>query len=264
MLNMNLIANSGIQLYTVPIDINLTDNFKMYFYEWFDDVDVQLKLEIAHKFSSEEGDIWVKKRTIYDFLGLGVSDGKVGRIEGSVFKPYKWEEIKKEFFEFGNKTITPMESEETGTDCFELNTSRCKWEIFENRWLPFPLFVLGNNGRSKFGPTNWCRCKLIPDSSDKNTKKYKIYTFLFFALLYKSLNLTKESIHFHTVSFSSASKFPDLHSFLKLIDFDFAILSNTSLSRKNISFLPVMYFFNSWSFLFILYINLVITSSIGI
>lgn len=174
MFNMNLIANSGIQLYTIPININLTDNFKMYFYEWFDDVDFQLKLEIAHKFSSEEGDIWVKKRTIYDFLGLGVSNGKVGRMEGSVFKPYKWEEIKKEFFEFGNKTITPMESEETGTDCFELNTSRCKWEIFENRWLPFPLFVLGNNGKSKFGPTNWCRCKLIPDSSDKNTKKYNL------------------------------------------------------------------------------------------
>ena len=43
MLNMNLIANSGIQIYTVSIEINLTDNFKMYFYEWFDDVDFQLK-----------------------------------------------------------------------------------------------------------------------------------------------------------------------------------------------------------------------------
>ena len=33
---MNLIANTGIQFFTVPLEINLNDNFKMYFHEWFD------------------------------------------------------------------------------------------------------------------------------------------------------------------------------------------------------------------------------------
>jgi hypothetical protein len=56
---MNLIANTGIQLFTVPMEINLNDNFKMYFHEWFDVNDEQLKLEIAHNFSEDE--IWVSK-----------------------------------------------------------------------------------------------------------------------------------------------------------------------------------------------------------
>ena len=33
---MNLIANSGIQLYTQNVEIKLNDNFKMFFHEWYD------------------------------------------------------------------------------------------------------------------------------------------------------------------------------------------------------------------------------------
>ena len=60
---MNLIANSGIQFYTIPLEIDLDDNFKMHFHEWFDVNDEQLKLEIAHNFP--EDDIWVSKKDIY-------------------------------------------------------------------------------------------------------------------------------------------------------------------------------------------------------
>ena len=169
---MNLIANTGIQFFTVPLEINLNDNFKMYFHEWFDMKDEQLKLEIAHNFSEDE--IWVSKKDIYNLLGLGLTDGKVGRIEDAVFKPYKWEEIKDDFFSDENQTITPMESEDGGSDCFQMTLNRCRWEKFENHWLPFPFFSIGSNGKSKFAPTNWCRCKLIPDSSNGSTKKYNL------------------------------------------------------------------------------------------
>jgi hypothetical protein len=41
--------------------------------------------------------------------------------------------------------------------------------------LPFPFFTLDSNGRSEFAPTNWCRCKLIPDTtSGGNAKKYNL------------------------------------------------------------------------------------------
>ena len=51
---MNLIANTGIQFFTIQLEINLNDNFKMYFHEWFDLNDEQLKLEIAHNFTEDE------------------------------------------------------------------------------------------------------------------------------------------------------------------------------------------------------------------
>ena len=60
---MNLIANTGIQFFTIQLEINLNDNFKMYFHEWFDVNDEQLKLEIAHNFTEDE--IWVSKKDIY-------------------------------------------------------------------------------------------------------------------------------------------------------------------------------------------------------
>ena len=63
---MNLIANTGIQLFTIPLEIDLNNNFKMFFHEWLDSQDIQLKLEIAHYFSEEE--IWVKK---FDLSELG-------------------------------------------------------------------------------------------------------------------------------------------------------------------------------------------------
>ena len=46
---ISLIANSGIQFHTLKISIDINDGKnKMYFHEWFDTVDVKLKLELAH------------------------------------------------------------------------------------------------------------------------------------------------------------------------------------------------------------------------
>ena len=56
---MNLIANTGIQYFTIPSEINTSDNFKMYFHKWFVVEEKQLKLEIAHFFSGD--DLWIKK-----------------------------------------------------------------------------------------------------------------------------------------------------------------------------------------------------------
>ena len=92
---MNLIANSGIQYFTFPIEINKEDNFRMYFHEWFDDTSQQIKLEIAHYFSDE--DIWVKK---YDLTNLGYS------IFQNNFKvTERWGNIQDDFYEDGNQPI---------------------------------------------------------------------------------------------------------------------------------------------------------------
>src|SRR5690554_1603786 len=160
---MNLIANSGIQLYTIPFEINLDDNFKMYFHEWFDASDSQLKMEIAHYFSEEE--IWVKK---YDLTDLGYATAKDDFVVTE-----NWETIQEDF-EAESKSPIPIDTEEPeDSGCFQMSINRIKWEKFENIWYPMPFFLMKNN-KSEFGPTNWCRFKLIPVEENGNIRKYNL------------------------------------------------------------------------------------------
>ena len=81
---MNLIANTGIQLFHEKLQIEPNDKFKMYFHEWYDINDQQLKLELAHYFSDQG--LWVKKQNLSS-LGY-VKNGSVTD---------NWETIKPEF-----------------------------------------------------------------------------------------------------------------------------------------------------------------------
>jgi hypothetical protein len=153
-INMNLISNTGLQFFTIPLEIRLNDNLKMYFHEWFDTEDAQLKLEVAHFFSEEE--VWVKK---HDLALLGyVNNGKVSD---------NWEIIKDDFDAEGKIPIQIETAQPEDSGCFQESINRIKWDKFENRWLPFPFFTIGNNDKSEFGPTNWCRFKLIPVEANK-------------------------------------------------------------------------------------------------
>lgn len=157
---MNLIANTGIQLFTFSLEINLNDTFKMYFHEWYDTVDNQQKLEIAHYFSQDE--VWVKKYDLY-YLGF-VKNGQVTE---------SWENIKEDFEMEGKRTIPIPTNEPKDAGCFQQSISRIKWEKFENTWLPVPFFALKVN-KTEFGPTNWCRVKFIPVEKTATGKKYNL------------------------------------------------------------------------------------------
>lgn len=167
---MNLIANSGIQYYSIPLEIDLNNNFKMYFREWFDVENSQLKLELTHKFS--EDDIWVKKQEL-SVLGF-LTNNQVGYYKNDKFINYKWEEIVKDFEYEGYQVIRPMETDDGGSDCFSITLNKFRFEKFENHWLPFPYFKTQDNGRSGFGPTNWCRFKLVPESISGTKRKYTL------------------------------------------------------------------------------------------
>ena len=155
-MSINLIANTGIQLLAVPLEINEDDNFKMYFHEWYDTDDEQLKLEIAHFFPEEE--IWVKKH----HLSL------LGYVSNGIVKD-NWENIKGDFQEEGYEVI-PIDTETSeDSGCFHKSANRLKWNKFENVWFPMPFFLLNGN-RTEFGPTNWCRFKLIPERTTGRSK----------------------------------------------------------------------------------------------
>lgn len=163
---MNLIANTGIQLLTIQLEINFNNNFKMYFHEWLDIEERQKKLEIAHFFSEEE--IWIKKHILYG-SNLGYAT-----LNNNYKVTDTWETISADD-EFNNSCRIPIDTEEArDSGCFDLSISKIKesdWVKFENTWFPMPFFQL-NGKRSDFGPTNWCRFKLIPNGHDGNIKKY--------------------------------------------------------------------------------------------
>ncbi len=157
---MNLISNTGIQYFTKEFEISLNDNFKMYFHEWFDIEEEQLKLEIAHFFSEEE--VWVKK---YDLSYLGyTTNGKINE---------SWEKIKDDFDSEGKYPISIDTEDSKDSGCFQQSISRINWDKFENVWFPIPFFLL-NSKKSEFGPTNWCRCKLIPVETTGKSRKYNL------------------------------------------------------------------------------------------
>ncbi|MCL2650062.1 MAG: virulence factor SrfB [Candidatus Azobacteroides sp.] len=165
---MNLIANSGIQFFSIPMEINLNDNFKMYFHEWLDIEDQQKKLEIAHFFSEEE--IWLKKHILYGRnLGYATLNNEYKVIDS-------WETISSDD-EFDHSYIIPIDTAEArDSGCFDVSVGRISeddWKKFENTWFPMPFFQLKGN-RSDFGPTNWCRFKLIPHETSGRLRKYNL------------------------------------------------------------------------------------------
>ena len=160
---MNLIANTGIQLFTIPLEIDLNNNFKMFFHEWLDSQDIQLKLEIAHYFSEEE--IWVKK---FDLSELGYA------IQRNNYKiTESWDTIINDD-EFNKNSIIKIDTEDPkDSGCFQIGVGRINFEKFENVWFPMPFFLL-NGKQSEFGPTNWCRFKLIPVDNTSKIRKYNL------------------------------------------------------------------------------------------
>jgi hypothetical protein len=81
--------------------------------------------------------------------------------------------IKDDFEADGFSPIKIDTEDPKDSGCFQESINRIKWDKFENLWLPFPFF-LTNNNKSEFGPTNWCRFKLIPVETNGRFRKYNL------------------------------------------------------------------------------------------
>ena len=44
-----LIANSGIQMFTFKLKLDIQNKFKMWFHEWYDTSNGQWRLDLAHE-----------------------------------------------------------------------------------------------------------------------------------------------------------------------------------------------------------------------
>lgn len=83
-------------------------------------------------------------------------------------------------------------------------------DTIENQWLPMPLFEKDSAGNSAFGPTGWCRMKLVPLSKVKNSKRYRIVWAFDTSAVNDDRSETKPSFYGETEKFYSICNNPSL------------------------------------------------------
>lgn len=147
---LTLIANSGIQFYKflLKIDPNAEGIKGIGFYEWIDTQAQRVTLEYARFLPDEE--VWVSKRQLAE-EGFVDENGKL----------------------LDNINLNVLQKLDEDSEIFTVNDIETPLEFFENRWMPLPYFESVGEGNMRFGPTNWCRIKLVPHNVQRKVKEYK-------------------------------------------------------------------------------------------
>ncbi len=153
-----LIANSGIQLLTCELTIDLSSKSRYLFHEWFDEKEIQTNLEFAYILKESEKVVRLADLESCRFID---TDGNLNIKEEEVLSN-------------PNIEILHEGDIENAEDIFALklnDTRHCYLSSMFNKWIPLPYFELDSFGNCKNGPYNWVRCKLIPrnDSETQST-----------------------------------------------------------------------------------------------
>ena len=155
------IANSGIQIITLPLSINTQEKYKMWYHEWYDTTNGEWILDPVYELRTEDECVYYNKQKLY----------KGGYLADPT--------IEIDVDDLKNDGITPLRIDDENCsgvkgDIFNMTfTDRdCKLQAFENVWLPLPYFFKRTPKRFKFGPLNWARLKLVPKSECKGIKYY--------------------------------------------------------------------------------------------
>ena len=158
-----LIANTGIQLLTVSIDINLNARFKEWFHEWYDNDTGEWKLELVHEKNTDEGNYYFRKEELINggFLANPESEPDVLTLRHYGVNPIRIDD--------------DMVAGEIG-EVFDMTFSNRdnKFRAFENKWIPIPYFFRRGRKRFTFGPLNWARMKMVPVKEENGIVSYDI------------------------------------------------------------------------------------------
>lgn len=158
-----LIANSGIQLMTFRLNLDVQNRFKMWFHEWYDTANGQWRLDLAHEAITEDATYYYDKHELFDggYLNDPTIEFDVTELKADGILPLQIDDqlcpdVKGELYK-----ITFADKHN-------------KLSEFENKWLPLPYFFKRTEKRYKFGPLNWSRFKLIPRASSNGTREYDV------------------------------------------------------------------------------------------
>jgi len=162
MKDFTLIANSGIQLTTFQLTINVQDKFKLWYHEWYDTEKGKWCLDPVYELRTDTECYYYNKKKLYN--GGYLSDSN--EIDVNDLK---------------NDGIFPLCIDDENCpgvkgDIFYMTFSdrQNKLSMFENVWLPIPFFFKSTPKRFNFGPLNWARVKLIPKGDDKTLRNYDV------------------------------------------------------------------------------------------
>lgn len=150
-----LIANSGIQMLTFKLRLDIQNKYKMWFHEWYDTANGQWRLDLAHEIATEDGTLYYNKHDLYD--GGYLNDDSV---------EYDPTELREE-------GITPLRIDDemqqgVRGELYKMTFSdkHNAFSYFVNKWLPIPYFFKRTEKRFKFSPMNWARVKFVPTKND--------------------------------------------------------------------------------------------------
>ncbi|MBK6353093.1 MAG: virulence factor SrfB [Saprospiraceae bacterium] len=153
-------------------------------------------MEIAHFFQQRE--IWIKKH-ILSSLGYVTLNNNYAVTES-------WEIISNDD-DFDDNCRIHIDTEEArDSGCFDVSLSRINeadWTKFENTWFPMPFFQLKGR-KSDFGPTNWCRFKLISLGHAGKIRKYTLLLAFDTRTVFKDEGFEEEDLQ-ETPIFTSAA-----------------------------------------------------------
>ena len=160
----NLIANSGIQLLTVPLEINMQEKFALWFHEWPASSEEEWILDLVYELTDDNGTTFYKKKELYDNGFFAESQSEFTEMD------------------LREKNILPLRRDDemmpgVRGEIYKITFSDTRnntLEQFENVWLPLPYFHKRTPKRFNFGPLNWSRFKLIPRESEEGRKCYDV------------------------------------------------------------------------------------------
>lgn len=157
-----LIANSGIQVITIPLSINTLMKFKLWFHEWYDAENSKWTLEPVYELRTDDECYYYKKFDLYSGGYLSESATvDVDELKSDGILPLR----------IGDENCPGVEGDIFSMTFADKDNNLA---MLENVWLPAPYFFKRTAKRFKFGPLNWARIKLIPKGETKGCRKYDI------------------------------------------------------------------------------------------
>lgn len=155
----SLIANSGIQLLTIPIEIDANSRYRKDFLEQNDRIQGIYSLELLQQRQQDHMSVYYRRR---ELLSGGLIDPQTREID--------WEGVDEE-------RLQPIMDEgllSEGLLSLGFGSKSYDFSIYENKWLPLPYFrVRGSNGVD-FNAFNWVRAKFIPHTGAAGKQCYTV------------------------------------------------------------------------------------------
>lgn len=165
-MDYTLIANSGIQLFTLRLKINTQDRFKQWFHEWYDTDKGEWKLELVHEVTSDDQKIYYRKTELLKkgYLANSEQGIDIDELRRDGIKPLR---IDEDLCDGVRGEIYSLTFQDRNNN----------YSSFENKWLPIPYFLKKTARKFIFGPLNWSRMKIVPVDDENRIKANGIKTY---------------------------------------------------------------------------------------